>query len=93
MLSGSILIILNNNEPILNSTLAASIVQDTYAGETGKVEGGKEESTGGYFYRFLYCALRLEILTFLSTSISIAKHQHAHTYQKRPYVYIHTYNI
>ena len=45
----------NNNEPILiSSTLAAGIVQDTFAGETGEGEGGKEETTGVYFYRYFY---------------------------------------
>ena len=29
--------------------LAAVIVQDTLAGEAGEGEGGKEETTGGYF--------------------------------------------
>ena len=38
------LTILINNEPILiRSTLAASIVQDTFAGEAGEGEGGEEE--------------------------------------------------
>ena len=39
------LIILINNEPILTSTLAAGIAQDTFAGEAGE---GEEETTGGY---------------------------------------------
>ena len=42
------LIILINNEPILTSTLAAGIAQDTFAGEAGEGEGGEEETTGGY---------------------------------------------
>ena len=36
-------------EPILtHSTLAAGIVQDTFAGD------GEEETTGGYFYHYFY---------------------------------------
>ena len=33
------------------STLSAGIVQDMFAGEG---EGGKEETTGGYFYLYFY---------------------------------------
>ena len=35
------LIILINNEPILTSTLAAGIVQDTFVGEAGEGGGGE----------------------------------------------------
>ena len=48
-------------ESLLTSTLAAGIVQDTFAGEAEEGEGGEEETTGGYFYRSW-----LEILPFLS---------------------------
>ena len=34
---------------IIRSTLAAGIIQDTFAGEAGESEGGVEETTGGYF--------------------------------------------
>ena len=37
-----ILILLTNNEPILTSTLAAGIVQDTFAGEAGEGKGDEE---------------------------------------------------
>ena len=61
----------NNNEPhliillILTSTLAAGIVQDTFAGEG---EGGEEETTGGYFYCYFTAQARNRFLTleFLS---------------------------
>ena len=36
-----ILVIVNNNEPILSSMLAAGIVQDTFAGEAGEGERGR----------------------------------------------------
>ena len=50
-----IFIILINNEQLLTSTLAADIVQDTFAGEAGEGEGGEEEkATGGYFYCYFY---------------------------------------
>ena len=40
-----------NNEPLqIRSMLAAGIVQDTFAGESGEGEGSEEETTGGYFY-------------------------------------------
>ena len=29
-------------------------VQDTFAGEPGEGEGGEEEETGSYFYRYFY---------------------------------------
>ena len=46
-----------NNKPILiRSMLAASIVQDTFAGETVDNEGGEEETTGGYFYCYTFTA-------------------------------------
>ena len=32
--------------------LAAGIVQDTFSGKAGEGEGGEEEMTGSYFYRF-----------------------------------------
>ena len=39
------------NKPILiRSMLAAGIVQDKFAREAGKGEGGEQETTGGYFY-------------------------------------------
>ena len=48
-------IILVNNKPILiRSMQAAGIVHDMFAGEAGEGEGGKEEMTGGYFYRYFY---------------------------------------
>ena len=54
---------INNNEPILTSTLTAGIVQDTFAGVG---VGGEEETTGGYFYcRFL-------ALEFLSQTLTCA---------------------
>ena len=41
----------SNNEPILSSMLAASIVQDMFVGEVGEGEHGRKvEKTGGYFY-------------------------------------------
>ena len=36
------------------SNVAASIVQNTFAGEAVENEGGKEETTGGYFYCYFY---------------------------------------
>ena len=42
-----------NTKPILiRSMLVAGIVQDTFAGVAVEVEGGKEETTGGYCYCF-----------------------------------------
>ena len=59
------------NKPILvHSMLAAGIVQDTIAGEAVEGEGGEEETTGGYFYCYLYwyiLPLRLQSLPFLSS--------------------------
>ena len=44
-----------NNKPILiSSMLAAGIVQDRFVGEAVEGEGGEEETTGGYFYCYLY---------------------------------------
>ena len=46
---------ISSNKPILiRSMLAASIVQDTFAGEAVENEGGEEETTGGYFYCYFY---------------------------------------
>ena len=45
--------------------LAAGINQDTFAGEAGEGEGGKEEMTGDYFYCYVLLVLlplRLERL-------------------------------
>ena len=39
---------------LIRSMLAASIVQDTFAGEAVENEGGEEETTGGYFYWYFY---------------------------------------
>ena len=39
---------------LIRSTLSAGIVQDMFAGEAEESEGGKEEITGGYFYRYFY---------------------------------------
>ena len=84
------LIIHINNEPILiHSTQVADIVQYMFAGEAGEGEGDEEEMTGGSFYHYL--PLWLEILPFLSTSISIARHSYAHMYQKLTYVYMYIY--
>ena len=42
-----------NNEPILICFMqAAGMVQDMFAGEAGEGEKGKEEMTGGFFYRY-----------------------------------------
>ena len=72
-----------NNEPLLTSTLAAGIVQDTFDGEAGECEGGEEEKTGDYSYRYLY-QIRLEIpehLTFLSQNINTCMRiRNRHTY-------------
>ena len=38
----SVATILINNEPILTSTLAVCILQDTLAGEAGEGKGGEE---------------------------------------------------
>ena len=67
--------------------LAAGIVQNTFARETGEGEGGEEETTGGYFYCYFYCSgwnssLAIELLSQTLTR---------HVYQKRIYVYIHIY--
>ena len=44
-----------NNKPILiRSKLASSIVQDTFAREAVENEGVEKETTGGYFYCYLY---------------------------------------
>ena len=54
------------NKPILiSSMLAAGIAQDRFVGEAVEGEGGKEETTGGYFY--WYFTARLESLPFLSS--------------------------
>ena len=53
----------------IRSMQAAGIVQDMFAG------GGKEETTGVYFYHYFYRSL-----PFLSTWISVTKHSHAHAY-------------
>ena len=51
----SILIMFINVELILiRSTQAAGIVQGTFGEEAGEVQGGKEETTVGYFYRYFY---------------------------------------
>ena len=59
-----------NNETILTSTLAAGIVQDTFAGEAGEGGGVEEETTGGYFYCYFYRSgwkfFRFLALEFLS---------------------------
>ena len=74
-----------NNEPILASTLAAGIVQDTFAGEAGESEGGEEEMTGGYFYRYFYCSgwkfFHFLALEFLSQNTNLRMHiRNIHTY-------------
>ena len=69
-----ILVIVINNELILSSMLAASIVQDTFAGEAeegewgGEVEttGGEVETTGGYFYHQAGNSSRFVAIEFLS---------------------------
>ena len=44
-----------NNKPILiRSMVAATIVQNTLAGEAVENEGGEEETTGGYFYCYFF---------------------------------------
>ena len=48
-------IFLVNNKPILiSSMLAAGKVQDRFVGEAVEGEGGKEETTGSYFYCYFY---------------------------------------
>ena len=65
--------------------LAAGIVLDTFAGEAGVGEGGEEEMTGGYFYRYLYCSGPFLSTEFLS--------QHTNMRMRirnvRTYTYIH----
>ena len=50
--------LINNKPKLIRSMLAAAgIVQDMFAGEAGKGEGGEEdeeELTGGYFYCYFY---------------------------------------
>ena len=47
--------------------LAASIVQDTFAGEAGEGKwGGKVETTGGYFYHPARNSSRFVAIEFLS---------------------------
>ena len=75
----------NNNEPILTSKLAAGIVQDIFAGEAGEGEGGEEEMTGGYFYRYFYCSgwkfFRFLAMEFLSQNTNTRMHiRNVHTY-------------
>ena len=82
-----------NNEPILTSTLAAGIVQDTFAREAGEDEGGEEETTGGYFYRYFYCSgwkfFRFLGLEFLSQNTN----PRMCIRNVRTYTYIHTYKL
>ena len=45
--------LIKNKLILVHSMLAAGIVQDTFAGEAVEGEGGKEETTGGYFYWYI----------------------------------------
>ena len=42
--------LINNKTILISAMLAASIVQDTFAGEAVENEGGEEETAGGYLY-------------------------------------------
>ena len=46
--------LINNKAILIRSMLAASIVQDTFAGEDVENEGGEEKITEGYFYWYFY---------------------------------------
>ena len=70
--------------------LAAGIVQDTFAreGEAVEGEGGKGETTGGYFYCYFYwyiLPLRLESLPFFLALEFKSQNIHA----KQTYIYIY----
>ena len=86
-----------NNKPILiRSMLAAVIVQDTFAGKLDK----EEETTGGYFYRYIYWyfyrsglkVFRFLALEFLSQNTHVRmgiRNRHtscAHGYLKHIYL-------
>ena len=82
------LVIVINNEPILSSMLAAGIVQDMFAGETGEGErGGEVETTGGYFYHPARNSSRFIAIEFLSQITNTR----TRIRNVRTFTYIHIY--
>ena len=57
--------LINNKQILVHSMLAAGIVQDTFSGEAVEGKGGEEETSGGYFYCYLYWYFTAQFSLFL----------------------------
>ena len=76
-----------NNRTILASTLAAGVLLDMFAGEAGEGEELEEETTAGYFYRYLYCS-GMKFVRFLALEF-ISQNTNTRMYTRNIHMYIY----
>ena len=77
--------------------LAASIVQNTFAGEAVENEGGEEETTGGYFYCYFhwyFCRSGLKVFRFLALEFNSQNtNARMRIRNRRTYIYIYISSV